>query len=743
MIRLEQRPNSINSKFRTEALSFIDEMPPTAYLFAEYGIASSAALKEGTLRSSRSIAILVTTLLLSILISHSSAQQVPPSPPVIRINVNLVQVDAVVTDSRGNPVTNLKADDFEVFQDGKPQVITNFEFVDVKTAAARGVPARGVAPRRGNAPAAPPPPPTRGLRPQQIRRTIAMVVDDLGLSFDSISRIQSSLKKWVENEMQPGDLVAVIRTSAGMGSLQQFTNDKRALLAAINLVRYHVGRVGVSSFAPLTPAGPIDTTAFDQELSRHYSIGSMGAITWVVQGLREVPGRKSLILFSESMALGSQNGRDQEAEERMRKLSDAANRSSVVIYGVDPRGVVYTGLTAEDSGAGRSPQQLARVFSDRSNDLLYSREAMQTLAEKTGGLFVADNNDISDTLRQAVDDGNGYYLLAYQPATTTFVPGEAKFHSISVRLKRPDLRVRSRTGFYGTPDRGTPPPRTPIEQITRALTSPFASGNVRVRLTTLFSQSEKQGPYVNALLHIDANDLTFNQDADGFRTTTVDIAAVTFNADGQQIEGASKTWRFRLPSKTHEEVLRTGLVYSLHVPVKKAGAYQMRLAVRDNASQLLGSASQFIEVPDVKKGRLTLSGLVLGGDRVRTAEGGEPAEGPILEEDANSTPAVRIFKQGMAVVYGYGILNARTDRNKKTQLEVQTRLFRDGQEVFASSPSPLNSDGQPNPQRLVAGGRLQLTQLAPGDYALQVIVTDKLASEKNRVAAQSMDFEVR
>jgi hypothetical protein len=399
----------------------------------------------------------------------------------------------------------------------------------------------------------------------------------------------------------------------------------------------------------------------------------------------------------------------------------------------DHRGDTIEGVYRIDTD-GKVSRVIGREV-DRANGVLVSADDRY--------LFVADNNDISDTLRQAVDDGNGYYLLAYQPVTTTFAPGEAKFHSISVRLKRPDLRVRSRTGFYGTPDRGTPQPRTPIEQITRALTSPFATGNVRVRLTTLFSQSEKQGPYVNALLHIDANDLTFNQDADGFRTTTVDIAAVTFDADGNQIEGASKTWRFRLPSKTHEEVLRTGLVYSLHVPVKKAGAYQMRLAVRDNASQLLGSASQFIEVPDVKKGRLTLSGLVLGGDRNRTAEAGEPAEGALLEEDANSTPAVRIFKQGMTVVYGYGILNARTDRNKKTQLEVQTRLFRDGQEVFASPSKPLSSDGQPNPQRLVAGGRLQLAQLAPGDYALQVIVTDKLASEKNRVAAQSMDFEVR
>src|SRR5687767_5307097 len=129
------------------------------------------------MRLSRWIGILAALLLVSI----SSAQQVPPSPPVIRINVNLVQVDAVVTDSKGNPVTNLKAEDFEIFQDGKPQVITNFEFVDVRSGV-RAVPARGPAPR-GNAPGVPPPP-TRGLRPQQIRRTIAIVVDDLGLSFD-------------------------------------------------------------------------------------------------------------------------------------------------------------------------------------------------------------------------------------------------------------------------------------------------------------------------------------------------------------------------------------------------------------------------------------------------------------------------------------------------------------------------------------------------------------------------------
>src|SRR5262249_52765214 len=142
---------------------------------------------------------------------------------------------------------------------------------------------------KGAAPA--PPPPPAALKPDQIRRTIALVVDDLGLSFESMARIRQSLKKWVDHDMQPGDLVAVIRTGAGMGALQQFTSDKRILYAAIDRVKYNsFGRVGVSSFAPLQAVDPensIDTTNFDEERERIFSVGSLGAIQYVVEGLRE------------------------------------------------------------------------------------------------------------------------------------------------------------------------------------------------------------------------------------------------------------------------------------------------------------------------------------------------------------------------------------------------------------------------------------------------------------------------
>jgi len=655
--------------------------------------------------------------------------------------VNLVQVDAVVTDSKGKPVTDLKREDFELLQDGKPQTITAFDYINIREAPRRGVPQRGLQPRGGV------PPPllsTAPLRPEQIRRTIALVVDDLGLSFDSSVRVRQSLKKWVDTQMQPGDFVAVLRTSAGMGALQQFTRDKRLLYSSIELVRYQVGRVGTASFAPLRgvyPGSP-DTSAFDRELNRIYSIGSMGAIQYIVQGLRELPGRKSVVLFTESMQLLFADGRDQQVEEALRRLTDAANRSAVVIYAIDPRGVAYTGLTAEDNTAGMTPQQISQVASARTNDLIASQEGMLTLTEKTGGLFL-HNNDIEGSLREVIDDGDGYYLLGYQPAITTFDvrPGMEKFHTLSVRVKRPGVRVRSRTGFFGTPDRREALPTEPIAQITRALTSPFSTGDVRVRLTTLFFHTEKEGSQINALLFIDPRDLSFSQEPDGSRLSTVDIAAVTFDVDGRQVDGASRTWKFRVAEKDYEGLLKNGIVYSLRVPVKKSGAYQMRVALRDSSNARFGTATQFIEIPDVKKGRLALSGIILGAGQSAAADANS-AEGVVAATDPNGTPAVRIFKQGSNLVYAYEILNARADRNKKYQLDIETRLFRDGEQVF-TSPGSKVTDSVQKEQRLFGMGQLQLSQIKPGDYVFQVIVTDRLANEKNRIAAQAMNFEIQ
>src|SRR6266568_7936075 len=198
---------------------------------------------------------LAATILMAQLAMSSLAQQPAPSPSpsppprtsmaqkpeevdVVRITTNLVQVDAVVTDKNGKVVTDLKPEEVQIFEDGRQQKITHFSYYVAESRSAEK-PTKPVTVDKN----APPVPPNR-LRPEDIRRTIALVVDDLGLSFESTYYVRRALKKFVDEQMQPGDLVAIIRTASGVGALQQFTSDKRLLYAAVERLKWYAAGRG-------------------------------------------------------------------------------------------------------------------------------------------------------------------------------------------------------------------------------------------------------------------------------------------------------------------------------------------------------------------------------------------------------------------------------------------------------------------------------------------------------------------
>ena len=169
----------------------------------------------------------------------------PDSKDVVRISTNLIQVDVSVTDKKGNPITDLKPEEVEIYENGKLQKVSNFSF----TPGTRAIDSKEVK-KNPNAPSAALP--SAAIRPDQVRRTIALVVDDLNLSFGSTVWVREALKKFVDEQMQEGDLVAIIRTAAGVGALQQFTSDKRQLYAAIDRVKFKAdGVAGISYFSPL------------------------------------------------------------------------------------------------------------------------------------------------------------------------------------------------------------------------------------------------------------------------------------------------------------------------------------------------------------------------------------------------------------------------------------------------------------------------------------------------------------
>jgi len=133
------------------------------------------------------------------------------------------------------------------------------------------------------------------------------------------------------------------------------------------------------------------------------------------------------------------------------------------------------------------------------------------------------------------------------------------------------------------------------------LSSPVGAGALKLRLTTLFSQAPKIGAYLNSMLYFDPKQIVFTDQPDDWHQAVIDIVAVTFGDNGQQVDGTDKTFTMRFKGDGYKQVLKNGLVYSVHVQVKKPGAYQVRVVLRDAGSELLGSASQFIVVPDVDK----------------------------------------------------------------------------------------------------------------------------------------------
>jgi hypothetical protein len=290
-----------------------------------------------------------------------------------------------------------------------------------------------------------------------------------------------------------------------------------------------------------------------------------------------------------------------------------------------------------------------------------------------------------------------------------------------------------------------------------ALISPFGTSGVNVRLTSLFADDPKIGPFVRSLLHVKGSDLSFSDEADGSKKVTFDVLAVVFGDNGLVVDQVGRTETVKVRGETLNRLLSDGFDYILTFPIKKAGAYQFRTALRDTASERVGSASQFVEIPDLKKNRLSLSGLVLEG-YVQGVAKASPAgpnndanhaasasnDEPDLRGDPKAAPAVRQFKKGMKMRYGYYVYNAALDKaTNKPQLQGQARLFKDGQLVFTGKPTPLEVTNQSDLKRIVAGGVLQLgSDLAAGDYVLQIIVTDALTGEKHRIATQWIDFEV-
>lgn len=673
------------------------------------------------------------------------------SGDVVQLGVTLVQLDAVVTDKKGNPVTDLGPDDFEVLQDGKPQRVTYLSYVDTTTRSIRNEAASSSAPPLGR------------LRPEQVRRTVAIVFDDLHLAAENVPAVKWAIREFVDKQLEAGDLVAIIRTSQSVGALQQFTSDRRVLYDAIDHLHWSPrSALGASSFDvdPLFDVAGIGPTAtehadkaaetpgqrharerkaereqgrrrFEKTLAegrttraRAFAGGTLGAVSFVLQGMQALPGRKSMVFFSGGWPLLDNDGVPLPGiTEQLQTVADLANRSSVSIFTSDVRGLVVPGFF--DPAVQSLEQVTERALAYRD-----TQDPLRRLAADTGGTFQA-SNDYGKQLRRAVDELRGYYLIGYIPATDTFGAGEeARFNKIDVRVKRPGLQVRARAGFYNVTDAETEARKTAADRMAEAITSPFVAPDVRLDLTPQFLSDVNEGSFVRAYVRVDVRDLTFTERPDGTRIAPIELLGVLFGQNGNVVSKASASHTFVVRDADFERARKQGFVYALNLPISHSGVYQLRTAIRDVSANRFGSAQEIVEVPNLKENEFSLSGALLGA----TNAGGAQPE-----------MAAHRFAPGTEIEYAFAVYNATaTGTPPRPSLELEIALWRDGKRIVEEPARPMELASQATWERINLVGGLRLSpRMQPGAYVLQLTVTDRAARQKQPVVAtQWVEFDV-
>ncbi len=687
------------------------------------------------------------------------------------VEAELVQVDVVVTDKDGRLVTNLKQQDFVLLEDGKPQQISHF-----LVSSHRPAPVAESAP---DTPGAEPP------AEAPLGRYVVLAVDDLHMSTSSLFAAKAALKRFVDRQVSDEDAVAIATTSGSAGLFQPFTQDRWALHHAIDRLTLQerrasgTGRSHMSEFeaesiergdqtalqfavqeimqseAMALPgrAGAVANPRAEAEArgtarrvlseALDVSVQTLGTLESIVRGLGPVSGRKFVVLVSDGFLVGS-GARDSRSFD-LRRIIDASARSGVAIYALDTRGLTAGSAGGDASSAAPLVQAAPGVRErlERQSQLML-RESMGSLAEGTGGLLVHGSNDLSMGLERILRDNDAGYLMAYQPVSER----DGRFHKIEVRLPgHPGLTVRARKGYVATaPDRAAADRAGAAQvassarrelEIRQGLASLFPLKGVPIRMSADFLDAPPDGTQLLIRGHVDLAGIRFDRAGDR-QKADVEVLGVVYDESGRivgEMEGQHAD--MSLGPASYEQALKQGLRYQRTVPLKP-GRYLVRVVARDATFSQLGSAFQWVEIPDLSTGTLTLSNVFLFTDAPTSGRSNGPAPAAAKGvEGLQEIQALRRLERGKGLYYAVYVYNPSRSEDGDTDVVLQAQVW-SGEKLQGASPVqvvPFEHEGASLPMT----SRIALEGLGTGDYELRLLASDRKA---NTNALRRISFSI-
>ena len=669
---------------------------------------------------------------------------VPPADDVIRISSNLVLVDALVVDKENTQVKDLKAEDFEVYQDGKKQEITSFSYIDGKE--------KKVTVQRRSASGKQFEPPPVKLTDESLGRVITFVIDDGNClaTLEGSALARDGVKNFIREQRRPDDKVAIYRTRGGSSLLQMYTSNKGALLREIGRVKWVPSRCS-SAFehardkSTLKIMGGAESFESEEDKqtrlmlsdteNQNAVIGSLGVLGFVVDRLKVLPQRKIVFFVSE----GIQTPFGSRARVALDELTDRASRASVVIYTVSTKGTSIPGfMSSQDEvlpGIGSGVDQAFELVQSRRDEEEALNQGMAYLSYSTGGKFIKNQNFIEEAVEKVLETETGYYLLGYEPDDESFDGKE--YHRIEIRLKRPELRLASRKGFIGRQDSAAGFDfRNAKSPVYAAIASPFTDNKVDLKMTALVKDIGKKGGTVRLLFHVDGKALAFTDEPGGFKKATLNVVVVALDEKAKVAEEFNRTYPLRVPARAEDTIRENGLEYSTDLKFTKPGLYSLRLVVQDEVSKDLGSAGDFIEIPEKAGEKFFVDSFVtttLGNDRAPVIPKQRPAEAGFAPVFSEGIPAIRKYSAGSSIAYVYDIYNPRTDPSSgKTNLTSSIRLYKDGELIDETQGTPFTFAPAKGSNMIEDYGYYSLKpDLLPGIYVLQITVTDVVAKRSD------------
>lgn len=470
----------------------------------------------------------------------------------------------------------------------------------------------------------------------------------------------------------------------------------------------------------------------------HYTRATLDNLEGVIRNLHDLQGRKIVVLLSDGFFLG---GRSVSQTYDMRRITDAATRAGVVIYSIDARGLVAVtpgGDASEPAGdAVETPGLRARIEMGAVQAKL---DGLNALATDTGGTLFKNSNDLNLGLQRVLDANEVYYVLAYEPAVSR---RDGRFHKIEVKIAdRPELKARTRKGYFAPAEkaeendslagknsdkRKEKSPEKMAQQmklekekeIRGGLGSLFPLRGIPVEMAADFLELTDGGLGALVNVHVDASQLNLRQ-VNGTHQTALDMMVALFDEKGKAAASFVERVNINIRPERLENAIKYGFSYR-RLTRLKPGFYQARVAVREEDTARMGSASKWVEIPDTFKKQLVLSGVLLAAAKQ------EQSDLQLAQNGYTPQPstAKRRFKTGGAVDFMVFAYNAKVE-NKSVDLVIQSQVYAGSKLVHASPLAKMAMPNDPDLQRIPYAARISLEGFDPGSYELRLVVIDRL-----------------